>query len=108
MSLFTSRRRHTSFKCDWSSDVCSSDLANEEGDVELPIIRGLDHAPWLLALDETRPRIDLLGREVVHLAVAVVDDDLGGATVESRSEERRVGEECAERRRYEDENKDEG
>src|SRR6476661_3363340 len=22
----SSRRRHTSFKCDWSSDVCSSDL----------------------------------------------------------------------------------
>src|SRR5260370_34250598 len=25
--LFSSRRRHTRFKCDWSSDVCSSDLA---------------------------------------------------------------------------------
>src|SRR5260370_13674066 len=24
--FFTSRRRHTRFKCDWSSDVCSSDL----------------------------------------------------------------------------------
>src|SRR4029434_3330882 len=24
--LFSSRRRHTRFKCDWSSDVCSSDL----------------------------------------------------------------------------------
>src|SRR3989475_13050175 len=24
--FFTSRRRHTSFDCDWSSDVCSSDL----------------------------------------------------------------------------------
>src|SRR5260370_22664290 len=23
---FSSRRRHTRFKCDWSSDVCSSDL----------------------------------------------------------------------------------
>src|SRR5260370_602370 len=23
--FFTSRRRHTIFKCDWSSDVCSSD-----------------------------------------------------------------------------------
>src|SRR5260370_24545012 len=26
--FFTSRRRHTRFKCDWSSDVCSSDLSN--------------------------------------------------------------------------------
>src|SRR5260370_11246398 len=25
--FFASRRRHTRFKCDWSSDVCSSDLA---------------------------------------------------------------------------------
>src|SRR5260370_42363500 len=24
--FFSSRRRHTIFKCDWSSDVCSSDL----------------------------------------------------------------------------------
>src|SRR5260370_37244726 len=26
--FFSSRRRHTRFKCDWSSDVCSSDLIN--------------------------------------------------------------------------------
>src|SRR5207237_1644521 len=25
--FFSSRRRHTRFKCNWSSDVCSSDLA---------------------------------------------------------------------------------
>ena len=25
--VFSSRRRHTRFKCDWSSDVCSSDLS---------------------------------------------------------------------------------
>src|SRR3990167_10109712 len=32
--FFSSRRRHTRFDCDWSSDVCSSDLAfddDEEG-----------------------------------------------------------------------------
>src|SRR5579859_2112921 len=27
--LFSSRRRHTRFDCDWSSDVCSSDLKPE-------------------------------------------------------------------------------
>src|SRR5260221_14452222 len=27
--LFSSRRRHTRSLCDWSSDVCSSDLAKE-------------------------------------------------------------------------------
>src|SRR5205085_7685000 len=26
--FFSSRRRHTIFDCDWSSDVCSSDLGN--------------------------------------------------------------------------------
>src|SRR5882762_5967434 len=29
--FFSSRRRHTRFKCDWSSDVCSSDLLKESG-----------------------------------------------------------------------------
>src|SRR5260370_20918885 len=28
--FFSSRRRHTRFKCDWSSDVCSSDLPRAE------------------------------------------------------------------------------
>src|SRR5260370_25205249 len=27
--FFSSRRRHTRFKCDWSSDVCSSDLLGD-------------------------------------------------------------------------------
>src|SRR3972149_9755190 len=27
--FFSSRRRHTRFDCDWSSDVCSSDLDKE-------------------------------------------------------------------------------
>src|SRR6185369_5709771 len=29
--FFSSRRRHTRFKCDWSSDVCSSDLDAKRG-----------------------------------------------------------------------------
>src|SRR5688572_31367329 len=28
--FFSSRRRHTRFDCDWSSDVCSSDLGDLE------------------------------------------------------------------------------
>src|SRR5260370_15266266 len=52
--FFSSRRRHTRFKCDWSSDVCSSDL--EEGTVstglqELPpeesVPSSLDWDHWL-------------------------------------------------------------
>src|SRR2546430_13079959 len=33
--FFSSRRRHTRFDCDWSSDVCSSDLR-----WELKLLRG--------------------------------------------------------------------
>src|SRR5689334_25147823 len=29
MFVFSSRRRHTRWNCDWSSDVCSSDLLGE-------------------------------------------------------------------------------
>src|SRR2546430_12868671 len=31
--FFSSRRRHTRFDCDWSSDVCSSDLQRPAGAV---------------------------------------------------------------------------
>src|SRR2546430_6012188 len=35
--FFSSRRRHTRFDCDWSSDVCSSDLSlSFEGGVWTP------------------------------------------------------------------------
>src|SRR5260370_19833307 len=33
--FFSSRRRHTRFKCDWSSDVCSSDLNADSGKKEV-------------------------------------------------------------------------
>src|SRR2546430_6111189 len=32
--FFSSRRRHTRFDCDWSSDVSSSDLADRDGQDE--------------------------------------------------------------------------
>src|SRR2546430_8148434 len=36
--FFSSRRRHTRFDCDWSSDVCSSDLASgSEGLGRFPV-----------------------------------------------------------------------
>src|SRR6266480_4303410 len=34
--FFSSRRRHTRLTCDWSSDVCSSDLVGEARDVHEP------------------------------------------------------------------------
>src|SRR6266567_891394 len=33
--FFSSRRRHTRFDCDWSSDVCSSDLVEQMGKMGL-------------------------------------------------------------------------
>src|SRR2546430_12993469 len=33
--FFSSRRRHTRFDCDWSSDVCSSDLTKGYSDQRL-------------------------------------------------------------------------
>src|SRR2546427_7012138 len=39
--FFSSRRRHTRFDCDWSSDVCSSDLAGraqEQAELEAALI----------------------------------------------------------------------
>src|SRR2546430_4516839 len=33
--FFSSRRRHTRFDCDWSSDVCSSDLLRTHGGMGL-------------------------------------------------------------------------
>src|SRR5690606_39931730 len=70
--FFSSRRRHTRFSRDWSSDVCSSDLIG------------------LLARDD----LLLLAKTA---AVVVIPDELDDAVVRfraGRSEERRVGKEC--------------
>src|SRR5689334_4650665 len=42
--FFSSRRRHTRWNCDWSSDVCSSDLSDKT------IISGFRHRNGVLAL----------------------------------------------------------
>src|SRR2546430_5521228 len=47
--FFSSRRRHTRFDCDWSSDVCSSDL----------IAGRSPTASFLPSLDRSRARTDL-------------------------------------------------
>src|SRR5256886_16812784 len=72
--FFSSRRRHTRFDCDWSSDVCSSDL--EAG-------RGGHDADRRVRLVVRRPH-----DHVAHRALS----DLGGGGG-GGSGERRVGEE---------------
>src|SRR2546430_6001413 len=39
--FFSSRRRHTRFDCDWSSDVCSSDLTGIAIHVDDPALAAL-------------------------------------------------------------------
>src|SRR5882762_11088975 len=42
--FFSSRRRHTRFKCDWSSDVCSSDLRlpRDRADTRVRVLHVVD------------------------------------------------------------------
>src|SRR5882762_6407095 len=47
--FFSSRRRHTRFKCDWSSDVCSSDLA-DLAQIDMRAIAGLSQDPDYIAV----------------------------------------------------------
>src|SRR5256886_9796944 len=48
--FFSSRRRHTRFDCDWSSDVCSSDLSGRSPDGKFVEIAELPEHPWYLAV----------------------------------------------------------
>src|SRR6266478_4564673 len=67
--FFSSRRRHTRFDCDWSSDVCSSDLEHKES-----AARQYALADLAVALGWPRDRVE------------VVDADQGrsGQTAEGR------------------------
>src|SRR5467141_2474746 len=59
--FFSSRRRHTSFKCDWSSDVCSSDLSALRGQTVCRIGRNV--SVDTIAMGEALAR-DRRGREL--------------------------------------------
>src|SRR5688572_10070131 len=45
--FFSSRRRHTRFDCDWSSDVCSSDLSGWKILRSIPFLGPVRVAPIL-------------------------------------------------------------
>src|SRR5260370_20952792 len=59
--FFSSRRRHTRFKCDWSSDVCSSDLHSEGFKPPHKVKTGFDFAELR---DVANAVSDLLGLEL--------------------------------------------
>src|SRR5690606_40127710 len=76
--FFSSRRRHTRFSRDWSSDVCSSDLACRSGS---PV----DGVVGRLGMIRSGKLLQAKGRW--YSAADLL-----------RSEERRVGKECRSRR----------
>src|SRR5438309_6995119 len=88
--FFSSRRRHTRWNCDWSSDVCSSDL-------EQPLLLQLLADALLHPRLETE-ELDKLRRRQIELIKAAKDSDpLELIGIYGRSEERRVGKECRSR-----------
>src|SRR5688572_31629947 len=77
--FFSSRRRHTRFDCDWSSDVCSSDLHYEDR----------------MSMSSSREiRLPFLDYRLVSLLVPL---PIEYKLRDGRSEERRVGKECRSR-----------
>src|SRR5256886_4639533 len=89
--FFSSRRRHTRFDCDWSSDVCSSDLLLREPAKleEFAKENEVDFSYSLSGL--ARFRINAFRqRGVISLVCRAVPHEI-------RSEERRVGKECRSR-----------
>src|SRR3712207_8331957 len=86
--FFSSRRRHTRYWRDWSSDVCSSDL-----ELALPVdstaarhVVGMSDNYSLLLLTDAWMKSSRLRRSINLDPV-----------VRRRSEERRVGKECRSR-----------
>src|SRR2546430_14316140 len=71
MFFFSSRRRHTRFDCDWSSDVCSSDLIEATGRKNI-IMTGL----WT-EVCITWPTIEMLG---AGYNIYVVEDCCGATS----------------------------
>src|SRR5947209_10409245 len=76
--FFSSRRRHTRYWRDWSSDVCSSDLVTAA----------------VFDRDTVAHLLDQVAASPADWAERVVADF---ATGDNRSEERRVGKECRSR-----------
>src|SRR5690606_40881024 len=92
--FFSSRRRHTSFSRDWSSDVCSSDLHQplviQQDGPSLLLLRELQRREVLLDDDPLRFR---LGRKAIGEIRLVDAGEFEVERLPQRSEERRVGKE---------------
>src|SRR5256886_13295263 len=89
--FFSSRRRHTRFDCDWSSDVCSSDLRHETA---------TDAAQQALSqFRRCRTQFQFHSTSLSRTSVSPVITKTLPRRGERRlrSEERRVGKECRSR-----------
>src|SRR5260370_13516095 len=92
--FFSSRRRHTRFKCDWSSDVCSSDLLGTIPRIAQDLVSALKRAQ---AFEESyRGKIGAADGPAPELLLAALTE-LESLYEQMRSEERRVGKECRSR-----------
>src|SRR5690606_39623003 len=93
--FFSSRRRHTRFSRDWSSDVCSSDLKALIGDaVSHAVLPGICAA--FLFAGSKNIGFMLAGAFVTGwLALIAIDYIVANSKIkkDARSEERRVGKE---------------
>src|SRR5260370_4211544 len=88
--FFSSRRRHTRFKCDWSSDVCSSDLKRVgPGHDSYSSNDQYVVVPGGSGVQDAFKRIPA-GTSFTSTMVVLVP-------ASTRSEERRVGKECRSR-----------
>src|SRR5699024_11653028 len=81
--FFSSRRRHTRSKRDWSSDVCSSDLSSPSVAGYITTLDGLELVPPKVVSVEELPGLDY----------ALLLDMRNKTEFADRSEERRVGKE---------------
>src|SRR5260221_1832179 len=88
--FFSSRRRHTRSLCDWSSDVCSSDLPFTLASY---MIEG-GPSRTFLRTKQLMYRDEVLWRRLMGKIVDVLGPF---ALMQVRSEERRVGKECRSR-----------
>src|SRR5438445_1507403 len=86
--FFSSRRRHTRYWRDWSSDVCSSDLLTTN---KTEFFLGAQQGEVMRLAEE----LGLVGRQGVdHVSQLFARGVALGEVVVIRSEERRVGKEC--------------
>src|SRR3712207_8443714 len=88
--FFSSRRRHTRYWRDWSSDVCPSDLFDLDG--VLTRTATVHFAAWKRTFDEFLQRYEPGQPEFSQLDYNRYVDGK-----HRRSEERRVGKECRSR-----------